>query len=646
MFDIIEPTYIYIGIKMTIKTLSFVASTLLLTQVTFAQTSVETNTTQTSNSNITLEDIHVISATRTSQKLSTVTSNVDVITAQDIEDRGYTTVTQALNGLAGISFTQSGGLGTNTSVYVRGMDSKSTLVLIDGIRYNDVTSLSGAPFAHLMVENIAQIEVVKGAQSGIWGADAAAGVINIITKKAENGVHGSAHMEGGSFNTKKYGATLSAKTDKYFMNISHNVVETDGFTAQAPKGEDIDTFEDDAYANKTTSIKLGYNINETNKIELSHTLIDATADYDTYNNPDGIASENTKNTFSKINFNHIDSFNEVNLYAKRSTFEREDVTEFGKTPFEGQEDEYGLSSKIPYGVDNFILAGVDYKKFEHKDSINKDFDNTGVFITNNNTFAGRMGGQTILTESLRYDTYSTFDNEFTGKIGLKHIHEKIEGLVTSINYGTAYSVPTLYQLYAPSITYDGFTSNVGNENLQPETTKSFDITVAYKDFTLTYFNNKIDNLIEYTTGYNNVDGTSKIDGIEIAYSKEVLENLNLSMNYTNLLTAEDKEGNTLKRRAKDTFKAAVDYYGITNLHIGADLEYIGSRTDVIFNADFSTSDVQTGEYTLVNLTADYQVTKAFQVYGKIENLTDETYQTVYGYASSPRAFYAGIKAKF
>ena len=149
-------------------------------------------------------------------------------------------------------------------------------------RYNDITGLSGAPFAHLMVGDIAQIEVVKGAQSGIWGADAAAGVINIITKNPENGVHGSAHIEGGSFKTKKYGATLSAKTDNYYINVSHNVVDTDGFTAQAPKGEDIDTFEDDAYNNKTTSVKVGYNFNETNKIELAHTLIDAEGDYDTF----------------------------------------------------------------------------------------------------------------------------------------------------------------------------------------------------------------------------------------------------------------------------------------------------------------------------------------------------------------------------
>jgi vitamin B12 transporter len=615
---------------MTTKTLSLVAASLLLTQSSFAET--------------TLEDITVVSATKTTQNLNAVTSNVEVITAQDIEDRGYTTVTQALNSLPGISFTANGGLGTTTSVYLRGMDSKRTLVLIDGIRYNDVTGTSGAPFAHLMVEDIAQIEVVKGAQSGIWGADAAAGVINIITKKAKNGVHGSAHIETGSFNTKKYGATLSTKTDSYAIHISHNVVDSNSFTAQAPQGQDINNFEDDAYKNQTTSIKLGYNINKMNKIDFAYTLIDAVGDYDTFGNPDGIATAKTKDSFTSLNFNHIDSFNEINLYTKRSKFAREFITTT-TSPFDGQVDEYGFNSKIPYGIEDFILVGADYKSFEHKNSINQSYNNKGVFITNNNTFNALMGGITILTESLRYDQYSTFDNAITGKIGIKYLSNTIEGLVVSSNYGTAYTVPTLYQLYAPALVIFGTTYPIGNINLQPEKTKSYDIMLSYKDISITYFNNKIDNLIQYTSGYNNVEGTSNIDGIEITYTKDVLSSLQLSMNYTKLFKAEDTTGNPLIRRAKETFKATVDYYGIEKLHIGSDLEYIGSRTDVDTSI-FPSTKVETGKYTVVNFTADYQITKAFQVYGKIENLTNRTYQTVYGYATSPRAFYAGVRAKF
>jgi len=614
---------------MTKTTLSLLTATLILNTQAFAD-------------DIQLDTITVSTANKTSQSIQDITANVAVITSAEIEDKGYTTVTEALSSIAGISFTSNGGLGGTSAMYLRGMDSRSTLVLIDGIRYNDVTSLSGAPFEHLMIADIAQIEIVKGAQSGIWGADASAGVINIISKKAKEGLHGSAHIEGGSFNRKKYGATLSQNTSDYSIKISHNVIDTEGFTAQAPQGSNIDAFENDGYSNKSTNIQLSYSINESNKIEISHSLIDTDGDYDTFENPDGLATSSTKDSFTSLNFNHVDSFNTFNLYAKRSTFEKDFKSEFSSTDYKGSVEELGFNSKIPYGEGQFVLVGAEYKKFSQDDSIAKDFDNSGVFVSNHNTFEGIMGGKTIVTESLRYDSYSTFDNELTGKIGIKHIHGAIKGLVTSLNYGTAYTVPTLYQLYAPASSFGA----IGNADLSPESTKSFDVSVAYKDFSLTYFSNTIDNLIEYTTGYNNVKGESKIDGIEASYLYSVSDDLLFNINYTKLLNAKDKEGETLLRRAEETLNASIDYYGFSKLHLGLDASYIGGRTDIVFNPDFSTSKVQTGNYTLVNFTADYQITDSIQVYGKIENLTDELYQSVYGYATSPRGFYAGLRAKF
>jgi vitamin B12 transporter len=614
---------------MTKTTLSLLTATLLLSTQTFADA-------------IELETITVTTANKTAQTLADITSNIDVITAEDIEERGFSTVVEALSSLSGISSTAYGGWGQTSSVYIRGMHTKKTLVMIDGIRYNDITSPSGAEFAHLMLSDIAQIEVVKGAQSGIWGADATAGVINIISKKAKEGSSGSVYIEAGSFNSKKYGVTLSHQSKDYSLKVSHNVIETDGFTAQAPKGEAIDSFEDDAYKNQTTNIQFALNINEQNKIEISHTQIDAKGDYDDFNAPNSLATSSTQNSFTSINFNHVDSFNTLNIFAKRSKFERKLKTEFSNDPFEGTMEKIGFNSKIPYGEGQFVLLGAEYKRFEQEGSIAKDFDNSGLFITNHNIFSGIMGGKTILSESLRFDKYITFDNTFTGKIGLKHIHEAIEGLVTSINYGTAYTVPTLYQLYAPAESWGA----VGNENLQPETTKSFDISIAYKDFSLTYFKNTIDNLIEYTSGYNNVEGESKIDGIEASYAYTFSDNLLVNINYTKLFNAEDKEGKTLLRRAKETLNASIDYYGISKLHLGINASYIGKRRDIIFNPDYSTSEAQTGKYTLVNFTADYQITDSMQVYGKVENLTDELYQSVYGYATSPRGFYMGIRAKF
>jgi vitamin B12 transporter len=613
---------------MTKKSLSLITATLLLTSHTFAEE--------------TLQDITVVSATKTTQKLNDVTSNLDIITSKEIEERGYTTVVQALNSLPGISFTQNGGLGTTSSVYLRGMDSKRTLVLIDGVRYNDLTGLSGAPFAHLMVDNIAQIEVLKGAQSGIWGADASSGVINIITKKSDTGVHGSFHAEKGSFDTDKYGVSISKKTDKYYVKMAHDVIRTDGFSAQQPKGVSLETLEEDGYKNTTSSLAFGYNFNETNKIDFSHIIIDTEGEYDPFGKPDGIATSTSRNQFSSVNFNHVDSFNELNVYANRSRFDRTFTAPdfYGvveSTPYKGEIKEYGINSKIPYASTDFILVGAEYKEFNQGDSINKDFDNKAFYINNTNTFSNPFEGKLLFTQSIRHDSYSTFENKTTFKIGLKNNCALVEGLSVAANYGTAYNVPSLYQLYSP----------YGNVTLNPESTTSFDVTLAFHDLKISYFDTKIDDMIDFdNTKYANIEGTSKISGIEASYQKNIFTDFLFTLNYTHLLNAENQEGEILKRRVKDSVKFSLDYYGITDLHLGLNAEYVGSRTDMKFNPDFSKSDVETGEYTLLNITANYSLNKEIEVYAKIINLTDVEYQTVYGYAASPRAVYAGVRAKF
>lgn len=575
---------------------------------------------------ITLDPI-MVSASKTEQSLSTVTANATVITADELDEKHITTVAEALNLVSGISTVSNGGLGKSTSVFVRGFDSKRVLVLIDGIRYNDPTGLNGAPFEHLMIADIERIEIVKGAQSGIWGADASAGVINIITKKAHNGLHGTLTGEYGSFNTKKYGATVSYATDTYYVKAASLTVDTDGFSAQAPKGVNPDTLEDDGYRNTTTSLSAGYQFDSMNKIDLKHTAIHATTEGDPYKDPNGIYNSSAKESFSSLNLNHFDSFNEVNLYAKRSTFERDYPQDLYTKAFDGVVTEYGLSSRIPYRSKNdFVLVGADTKSFEHRNDFDKKYTNTALFMTNSNTF----NAKTTLTESVRLDNYDAFHDKTTGKIGVKHFLDN--GLYLSSNYGTAYNIPTVYNLYGP----------YGSTAITPESTKSFDASVGYHGAVLTYFYNTIDDMIDFdmsTYKYNNIAGTSTFKGFEAEYKKELLSKTLLSLNYTHQ-SAKDKDGFDLARRAKENFKFGIDYYGIDKLHVGVFGEYVGSRYDD------KAQTKQTGRYTVANAIVNYDLSKTVSVYTKIDNITDKYYQSVHGYATSARAWYIGLKASF
>ena len=263
-------------------------------------------------------------------------------------------------------------------------------------------------------------------------------------------------------------------------------------------------------------------------------------------------------------------------------------------------------------------------------------------MINSNTFKRDGSSKTILTQSIRRDIYKAFDSKTTGKIGLKRIHKNIDGLITSINYGTAYNVPTINNLY------DAMS---GNPNISPESTKSWDISTEWRGFKITYFDTEVEDMLDFVSiydadgnwiggRYDNLKGKSKIKGVEVEYQTNIGEDLLISTSYTNL-DAKNKEGKTLRRRPKESFKMAIDYYGIDKLHIGLEGEYIGKR----YSLD-DEQGVQTGRYTTANFTANYQATPQLNLYGRVDNITDKNYQTIDGYSTSPRAFYAGMRLSY
>ena len=582
-----------------------------------------------------LETITVTSATKTTQSIKDVTSNVDVITAQEIEERKFTTVVEALNTLPGISFVSNGGMGNTSSVFLRGMESKRILVLIDGVKYQDPSNTSGAAFSHLMISDIERIEVIKGPQSGIWGADASAGVINIITKEAKNGVHVNFNSELGSFQTKKYGMSVSNKTDKYSVKLSADRILTDGFSSQSPFGDRVDDYEKDGYRNTTVNLKGSYNITDEDSINLSYHHINSFVEYDDWNAPNtNLHSDNESNLYS-LGYNKNYKNHNIKLKYDLSEFEKKELeatNSWQVRDYNGKVKLLDLTDNISYfDKDNFLIGfshektEVDYIKGNNV--TNKD-DNTNkaIYITNTNYL-----GDFAITESLRRDDYSNFGSKYTGKIGAKY--NVNEDLSFNANYGTAYNAPNIINILNPW--------GVSNPDLEPEKIKGFDISSTYKDFTLTYFKNKIDNLMNWQSSkYVNIDGTSTIAGYEAKYSKLIIEDLLLNLNYT-YLSAKDSQERELARRPKNQVGFGVDYYGINNLHFNVNGQYIGERYD-----GANKTGRETGNYTLWNSVINYEINKTFSTYLKVDNIFNKYYQTIDGYATAQRSAYVGLKANF
>ena len=600
-------------------------------------------------------EITITSATKSEQSIKDVTSNVEVITGAELEEKHITTVLDALR-LSGISISQSGGIGQQSSFFMNGFSSGNTLVLIDGIKYNDPTGTEGqAQLEHLMVADIEQIEIIKGSQSGIWGANAVAGVINIITKKASKELKTNTNIEYGSNNTKKIGANISQKVGGFSYFLGANYIKTDGFSAKTPKGKNPEDYESDPYKNKTINAKVGYEITDSDKVIFNVTGIDAKVKIDRYTASDIIDEITQKNNLYKTTYQH--NFNDKDYalisYAK-SEFNRYDpfVPSWGDPIIKGNNQESAIDGRIGYGHNGLFLLGVANQKSEDEIK-NKEIKSIGCYLTNSNIF-----DRLVLSESLRYDNYDLFNNKITEKIGAKYLIAS--DISVSANYGTAYKAPVLSQIWYNATT-----------NLQPETTKTSDITLEYKHFKATYFQSVTTNLIEWkdptpyndslvtydsnwnvtsdqnTYGddyYHNTSGKSQFKGYEISYNNEVVENFLLGVTY-NQLSAKDKDGKDLIRRIKQSAKLNLDYYGIEKLHLGIGANYIGKRDDL----DYSTSPytpLQTGKYTLFSAVANYDVSKTLKTYLKIDNLTDRLYQEVYGYGTSGRAFYVGLNATF
>jgi len=606
----------------------------------------------------TLQSIDVSASQGTTLKKKDVTDSVIIITKEAIQESRVTTLTQALSQLGNITINQSGGIGQQSSMYVRGMDTKRTLILIDGVRYNNPTAIDGvAELSQIMLYNVEQIEIIKGAQSGVWGSDASGGVINIITSKSQQGVHANLNVEYGSFDSKKTSLQASYANEKYDILVGGLYLANDGFSAVEPTKSDANYgkrydelgLEKDSYLNKTLNAKLGYNISKKDRIEAKTQIINSTVYVDgsastpPYAPADAtVPNSKVKNSFYTLAYKHNGELHDINFQYNLSTFNKEYTSSFATYNYKGSVNELKLDDKISYMENSFLRIGASYQLFNYEKqtgSEDKNYNAVALFATNYNKLELFKGLNTILTESIRYDKYSEFEDALTGKIGLKQFI--YNDFYFSTNVGTGFNAPTIGQVY-------GEFGTVANPYLKPESSLTADVTLGNDTLWLTLFYNEVDNLIQwsYPNGYANPpiylnqEGISKLQGIELGYEDYLFNTLGLGANYTYLET-KNADGKELARRPKSQLDVKATYYLTETFDIGANVHYIGTRYD---RAD--KQGAQTGEYTVVNLVSNVKVNKYVTVYGKINNITDKYYQVVDGYATAGRSLYLGLNAKY
>ena len=593
---------------------------------------------------ITMEEM-VVTASRIEELLKYSPDSVTVVTGEEIQKRGKQTVIDVLKDIPGVFIAQEGSPGGSSSIYLRGTGNAHTLIMIDGVRVGDPMSTDGKmSITDLSTDNIERIEIVRGAQSVLYGSDAIGGVINIITKKGKGKPKFYLSSEGGSFETFREKVGVSGSNDK--VNYAASVSRLD-MKRVSRADEDLGNTERDYYHDTNISVRLDGRISETAKAGFSARHSESSMDYDD-TGTDADKVQDTDITSVSINFDQ-DIFDWWQHIIKFGTTETKREYTKNNGVFNGT---YNGTTKLASWQHNFfigeidtITAGFDYQE-ENGDSqspwgniTNKSVNTKSFFVQNKLTpFKGLS-----FTLGARHDDHQTFGGEDTYKGALAYLYEKT-GTKVRGSYGTGFHAPSLWQLYDP--TY-------GDVNLKPEESKGYDAGIDQELFdkkvllSVTYFHTKIDDLIGYdpvTYVCYNV-GKVKTEGWETGFTFKPLGwlSFNAHYTYTEAKNEDEKDANNgkyLTYRPKHTGGASLNIKPLEKLNVNLNAQYAGKRYR---NADNSES---MPAYTLFNLAASYDMMKWLKIFGRVENLTDQKYQSIYKYGEPGIGFYGGIKVTF
>jgi len=610
----------------------------------------------------------VVTATRVETPMEEIASSVTVISSKEIERKQKTTVLEVLKGLPGLDVVQNGGVGGATSIFLRGANSEHTLVMIDGVEVNDPISPGRSyDFAHLTVDNIERIEVIRGPQSTLYGSDAIGGVVNIITKKGEGKPKFFLSTEGGSFTTFRESTGVSGGNRWINYSLGFSRLDTDGISAASKKDGN---YERDGYKNTSLSARLGFIPKENLDVDFIFHYIKAKTELDNFGGVGGDDPNYVQESEQFLFKTQLGLSLFEKVWTQKLGFAMNDYDRDVKNkkdpqhPFDSERGQYdGQLMKLDWQhhlqlhKTNALTFGFEYEREEGKskyywESIwgpgqsifpKKTANIKGYYIQDEIKLWDRL----FATLGIRIDDHSRFGSETTYRVApaylIKETDTKIKG-----TFGTGFKAPTLYQLFAPATLW----GPIGNKDLKPEKSKGWDFGVEQNFFknrvTLgaTYFRNDFKDLIQFDwgQGYINI-AKAKTEGVELFASAKPIDDLTLRINYTYTDTEDKTTGEALIRRPKNKIGFDINYHFLNNGNVNLGVIYVGKRDDLDFSISPSRR-VKLDQYTLVNLAVSYDITKNFQLFGRVENLLDKEYEEVKGFGTPGLSFFGGMKLSF
>jgi vitamin B12 transporter len=588
----------------------------------------------------------VVTASIVATPLRQVGAAVDVLPGAELTLRGYPSLADALRTQPGIAVSNSGGAGKNTVVRIRGEDHYRTLLMIDGVKALDTSTPQVAPSfdSLLATSDLERVEVMRGPQGFIYGADAG-GVVNVLTKRGAGDLGSQVGLEYGQYGTRKVDAALFGGGEQGDYYVSVTDFATDGFNARTA---DTVLHDNDGDDNATLHAKLGWNIGDSVRLQLVARDIDAETEFDgcfdltfatvhdcratTEQTTYRISAEQSVGAFSNaFGYSNVDVARD-NFSTGISVFATEgSLSRFEYTGSYKQQD----SLALVYGMD-----------FQDEQLVSDDGAPSREQDAYYFEYQGAFADGLFVSFGARYDDNDDFGSHTSTRASFAYV-QAVDG-ASSIKYrtsiGTGFRAPSLYEV---AYNRGPFASPpAAGLALAEERSRGYDVGVEYEGGTglhveVTYFDQDIEDEIYFDlagfSGYLQSSGQSSSKGVEVMAELPLSERWELLANWT-YNDAKNSTNEQRLLRPKNLGNVGV-LYRSPDERLALALNYRAARDSIDIGA------VALDDYEVLDLSARFALNDTVELFGRVQNAADETYQELRGYNTAERSFYAGIRLR-
>lgn len=621
-----------------------------------------------------------VTATRVPTPTGLVPAGATTITRATIEERGYTTLTEALASVPGLRIVQSGGPGGNASVFIRGTNSNHVLVLRDGVRINDPSDSGNAfNFGVDTLQDIERIEIVRGPLSGVYGTGAIGGVINLISRQGRGALHGEAEVAGGPPGTLLGRGAVSGASGiwDYAASVEGR---SDRGSDVTPRRESIYTGERDGFRTELGEINLGLTPVPGTRVGL---LLRGRRSVFGYDNVGGFPGADNANRTGRDNQFYgrlgvtstlLDGRWQTSLVLGRlqtdrrfTVFASVDDSGAGESKYNGTRTDLqwnntvnlpsaGPLSKaaLTFGYEHIadearVRASSDFSGFLFSQSANAHSEQDAGYLG----LQGRLFERLTLTGNVRGETNTLTKEAVTYRVGGALALPEVLSTIKAA-YGTSFRAPSLFDRYG----VDSF-GYVGNPNLKPESSRGYEFGIVTDlplvrpeglSIGVTYFDNRITNLIEgvfapISTVVNVAQATTR--GVESSLTLRPADWIEAVLTYTYTDTRNRTTGARLLRRPLNAGSAVVRVTPLPHLTIAPEVVLTGPFQDfLVDNGGFGQAVGRSRGGIVGHLNVTYDVMPSLTLYAYARNIGGSKFEPANGFATPGPSVLFGTKARF